>query len=336
MNRIIVFVITGFISIGLASCGKNKRFEVNPDSEKIEVKIKRFDRDLVRLDTSALDVEIQKLYKQYPQFMPVYVSDILGVNPNDTVEVRKLIYEFLSDTAFQSVNRKTLETFNDVSAIEQSISTTYSYIRHYFPEIKLPEVYFFVSGFNRSIMLNDNFVGIGTDLYLGSDYTKYTEFSYQYLTYNMRPESVSPDIISALLFKSFPFDCKEERLLDNMLYRGKVMFLLSVVMPGEKPNDLMGYSKRQWEWSRKYEKEIWETIVDQKDLFSTDVMLIRKYLNDAPFTTPVSQDSPGRLGTWVGWQIVRSYMDNNKDVGLADLMKDNNYQKIFDKSGYMP
>jgi len=336
MNRTIIVAIAGFLSIALVSCGKNKRFDVNTDSEKIEVKIKRFDRDLVKLDTSALDVEIQKLYEQYPEFMPVYVSDILGVNPNDTVEVRKLIYEFLSDTAFQSVNRKTLETFNYVSAMEQSISTSYSYIRHYFPEIKLPEVYFFVSGFNRSIMLNDNFVGIGTDLYLGSDYAKYTEFSYQYLTYNMRPESVSPDIISALLFKSFPFDCKEERLLDNMLYRGKVMYLLSVVMPDEKPNDLMGYSKRQWEWSRKYEKEIWETIVDQKDLFSTDVMLIRKYLNDAPFTTPVSQESPGRLGTWVGWQIVRSYMDNNKNVSLTDLMKDNNYQQIFDKSGYKP
>jgi len=106
MNRIIIVAIAGFLSIALVSCGKNKRFDVNTDSEKIEVKIQRFDRDLVKLDTSALDVEIQKLYEQYPEFMPVYVSDILGVNPNDTVEVRKLIYEFLSDTAFQSVNRK--------------------------------------------------------------------------------------------------------------------------------------------------------------------------------------------------------------------------------------
>jgi hypothetical protein len=60
------------------------------------------------------------------------------------------------------------------------------------------------------------------------------------------------------------------------------------------------------------------------------------YLNEAPFTAPVSQDSPGRVGTWVGWQIVKSYMDKNKNVSLQQLVSENNYQQLLEKSDYRP
>ena len=336
MRKIFIGAVCCLLVAGFVSCGKNKRFEVDTDSEKVEFKIKRFDQDLIKLDTANFEEGVKSLYDKYPEFMEVYISEILGQNPADTAETAKLLRGFLTDTVFQSVNTKAFETFKDVTVLEQDIKDSYAYIHHYFPEIKLPELYFFVSGFNRPIILTDKFIGVGVDLYLGSDYPRYLDFTYKYLTYTMRPEGIAPDVVSALLFKSFPFNSNEERLLDNMIYRGKVMYLLSVVMPDQKPHDLMGYTNIQWEWSRKYEKEIWNTILDQNDLFSTDVAKIRKYLNDAPFTTPVSQDSPGRLGTWVGWQIVQSYMDNNDDVTLETLMKENNYQKILDKSGYRP
>ena len=124
--------------------------------------------------------------------------------------------------------------------------------------------------------------------------------------------------------------------MDNMLFRGKVMYLLSVFMPEEKPENIMGYSAEQWKWAKTNEKQVWGYIIDQKHLFSTDVMLIRKYMNDAPFTAPLSQDSPGRMGTWLGWQIVQSYMNKNPNKSLTDLMKENNYQKILEDSGYRP
>ena len=98
----------------------------------------------------------------------------------------------------------------------------------------------------------------------------------------------------------------------------------------------MAYNPEHWKWCNQYEKNIWAAMIDQKDLFSTNNQLIKKYMNDAPFTAPISQDSPGRLGTWIGWQIVSSYMKNNSQVGLRDLMKDDNYQKMLENSGYKP
>ena len=144
------------------------------------------------------------------------------------------------------------------------------------------------------------------------------------------------DVVSATLFRYFGFDGMNNALIDNMLHRGKVIYLLSVFMPDKKMNDIIGYTTKQWKWAEQYEEEIWKTIVGKKHLFSTDMQLISKYMNDAPFTSLVSQDSPGRLGTWIGWRIIKSYMERNENVTLEQLMKENNYRKILEQSHYRP
>lgn len=319
----------------VTSCQKNDRYGIN-SANKIEVKINRFDRAIIGIDTANIEAEVRGLYNDFPGFMSEYVADIIEENPSDTLKVQNQILEFLKDTAFTDVNRKVLEVYTDVSAIEKSVSFAYTGIKHLFPEKKLPEIYFFVSGFNRALMLTDNYIAIGVDLYLGSDYPKYSEITYQYLTQNMRKESVPVDIVSALLYRYFPMNATEDRLLDNMIYHGKILYLLSVLLPEEKPELIIGYSNEKLEWSKKFEKEIWSSIVEQKHLFSTDMQLINKYINDAPFTSPISQESPGRLATWIGWQIVESYMNTNKDIEIKTLMNETDGRKILESSGYQP
>lgn len=336
MNRCNLIIFPLILFLSLSACKNNNRFRVDAGSEGLKVKIYRFDSAFIAFDSSNPLASTQELYGQYPQFMGVFVSDVLREDPTDSVKVSQAIAQFLSDTIFANVNKKVSETFKDVSAIESNISESYQRIHFFFPQIKLPQLYFFVSGFNQSMVVHPDFIGIGLDMYLGSDFPIYKEIAYDYLTYNMRPESIPVDIISAILFNNFKIDISEDRLLDNMLYRGKIMYILAVIMPQVEPNDLMGYTKFQWEWSRKYEQEIWNKMLDKSDIYSTDNLLIRKYLNEAPFTTPISQESPGRLGTWIAWQIVNSYMEKNKEITLVDLLKDNNYQKMLDNSGYKP
>jgi len=330
------FKIAFLLIILVSSCKNNKRFEINNKESEKALQLIRFDSLLLNADTSNLRTVVNGFYNDYPQFMPYFAEQIMGANPNDTAEVARLIKAFRTNKEFEKVNADVQKTFVSIDSIKSNILKAYQYLNHFFPEIKTPPVYFFVSGFNRSIILEDDFVGIGLDMYLGSNYPKYAEISYQYMLYNMRPASIAPDLISALLFRHFQFDGGQDRLLENMLFRGKVLYVLSVVMPDLAPNDIIGYTRFQWEWSRKYEEKIWNTIVGQKDIYSSDQLLINKYLNDAPFTATVSQESPGRLGTWVGWQIIQKYMDENPDITLQNLMKNSNYQLILNKSEYQP
>ena len=320
----------------LGSCSQNNRFKIDTSKNRFSVKIHRFDRDLLSLDTTNMKPGLDSLYSHYPEFLPAFTANILDTAVTDTLAVRNLFRQFITNKAFKTVNKKTMQTFQNISDIELQVSDAYTYIHHYFPQVKLPEIYFFVSGFNRSIMMNDKFIGIGTDYYLGSKFPAYKDFTYQYMTVNMRRECLATDLVSATLFRMFVMNSSEYRLMDNMLFRGKVMYLLSVFMPNEKPEDIMGYTPEQWKWAKANEKQVWGYIIDQKHLFSTDVLLIRKYMNDAPFTAPISQDSPGRFGTWLGWQIVQSYMKNNPKITLDDLMKESNYQKMLEESGYKP
>ena len=146
---------------------------------------------------------------------------------------------------------------------------------------------------------------------------------------------VVSDILHTILYQEFPFKA-ETNLLNSMLYEGKVLYLLSIFSPYNKDELLIGYSLEELRWAKQYEKAIWSTIIEQKHLYSTDYFLINQYINVAPFTSPITADSPGRLGMWIGWQIINQYMKNNKDIDLVNLMNDINYQRILENSHYRP
>ena len=114
------------------------------------------------------------------------------------------------------------------------------------------------------------------------------------------------------------------------------MYLLEQLLPGVPKWEVIGYTQEQWDWCEKWEKEIWNRMMDKRDLFKTESMVITSYLNDGPFTSEISQESPGRLGIWVGWRIIDSYMRHNEEVSLQELMKDGDAQKILERSFYKP
>ena len=330
------FALSCVFTLFLVGCKQQNRFAIDVNQNRVEVEIKRFDKDLILLDTTQMHSEIERLYQEYPDFFPVFIVNILDIEPEDTLLVTEFIKEFLSDEEFAAVNQMVLKEFKNLSDIEKSLSTAYTYIHHYFPEMALPDVYFFVSGFNLSIMMADNIIAMATDKYLGSDFPLYQQITYRYMLANMNRENIAPDLISALLFREFRMRSEHNRLIDNMLYRGKIMYLLSIFMPDVKDEYLIGYTAEQIKWSKKHERNIWAAMIDQKDLFSSDQFTIRKYLNDAPFTSTISPESPGRLGTWVGWQIVKSYMQRNQHITLNNLVNTTDYQKILEESGYRP
>jgi uncharacterized protein YjaZ len=132
------------------------------------------------------------------------------------------------------------------------------------------------------------------------------------------------------------FGGTHNRLLEQMIYRGKVMYLLSVLFAEDEPWEVMGYTREQWQWCVKYERAIWNRLIERKDLFRSEQRVISSYLNDGPFTSEISQDSPGRLGTWVGWRIVESYMEHHEQISMQQLMQENDAQHILEDSYYKP
>lgn len=334
MRKTLLYLILPFALC--TSCKVNKRQYYQNSVVPETITMQRFDNALLAVDTADISASIRSLYAQFPDFMSVYVEEVLGVPAYDTAYLEILLPDFLSDTMVMNVNAKEQEVFADVSALELETGRAFGCLKTFYPDLETPHVYLFVSGFNNSFLMNDNTIAIGTDLYLGKDYPYYEQLVYNYMRYTMRPECIPVDIVSAYLFRHFTFNMAQNRLLENMIYRGRMMYFLSVLFPKEKPSEIMGYTPEQWQWCIDNERAIWTTILDNKDLFKADGLTLTKYLNDAPFTAPISDMSPGRLGTWVGWRISESYMENNKSVTMQEFLAEPDAAKIMELSKYKP
>lgn len=340
MHRLFLYIYTILISSILCfSCKNAKRFEIDSTELKKTEKqlhIIRFDSAIINLDTYNATGYLKNLADKYPEIYANYFA-MLGISAADTAFSAGMILDLLTDSTYSKVNSEVAQTFTNIEPVEKKMALVYTYFKTCFPDIPLPKLFFFVSGCNRSILIFPGYIGIGTDWYLGENYFEfYKKLSYEYLVQNMQPASIPVDITLALLKGSFPFHSESNRLIDNILYQGKLLYLISVMLPDETSENIAGYTSEQLAWCKKYEREIWAAIIDQKHLFSNDYKLIRDYTGDAPFTMPISQNSPGRVGNWIGWQIIKSYMENNTDITLQMLASDNNFQKILEKSKFKP
>lgn len=321
----------------LSGCRQESRY-FPEQMEPQHVSIVRFDEALMNVRSESVADDIRLLYEEYPDFMPVWVEDILGIPSADTAYLAEALPQFLGDTVygFRDTNRRAKALFQDISDVQQELDAAFTRLVALYPEMEVPVVTLFVSGFNASVLFVGDNLAAGTDMYLGSDYEYYNRVVYEYQKQTMRKECMATDLVSAYLFRNMPYTSRKNRLLENMIYRGKVMYLLSLLMGDEPDYEVMGYTREQWKWCVKYERAIWNTMMDKRDLFKTDSKILTSYLNDGPFTQEVSQDSPGRLGTWVGWRIVESYMQHNPEVSLQQLMAEGDAQMILEKSFYKP
>ena len=320
-----------------SSCGKKNRFsEVDLSHSTVaQVQIQRFDKDFFAVDTNNIASSMVALREKYGNFVDLYTKQIIG---NPMMDENELVYQFLTHPAYREFYSDVQKKYAGVSDLEAGFTTAFKYANYYFPTIVIPKVYTHVSGFGDIIVVDEELISISLDYYLGADYKnyEYVEGIYSYMIPNFRREKIVPDAVFWWLTTEFPDEIDAPRLLDNMIYYGKIMYLTEVFLPNEKEENLMGYTRQQWNWSKANESKMWNYIVENKHLFSSEILLIAKYINPAPFTSYFPEESPGQAGKWIGWQIVRAYMDKNKEVTLPELMSNLNAQDILERSGYRP
>ena len=320
-------------------CGCGNKYQYIPrDIEAVEVEIVRFDSAQLAVRTDSVKQDIEQLYADYEEFMPMYVEGILRIPTEDTAYLCEMYAQFLTDTVmgFAQTNALSQELFADITDLQHSLNTGFSRLHYLYPEWEIPTLYLFVSGFNSSVMYYEDIMGVGVDMYLGSEYPYYNQVVYNYQKQTMRKECVAGDVLSMYLAYNIPYNSKYNRLLEQMIFRGKQLFLLSQLLPEEPAWEVIGYSKEQWDWCETYEQAIWNRIMEKRDLFKTESNVRVSYLNEGPFTAEISQESPGRLGIWVGWRIVDSYMRNNEHITIQELMSEGDAQKILEQSFYKP
>jgi hypothetical protein len=191
-------------------------------------------------------------------------------------------------------------------------------------------------GFNNPFILTDKGIGICLEMFLGekSKFYQYLQTP-RYMRQRMTPSHLALSMMKAWIESEFAPKSAQTTLLENIIFHGKVLYCLDAIFPTTADSIKIWYNKSEMDWANEHEKMVWAYFVDNDLLFETKLGIISKYTNDGPFTVDFAKESPGRMADYVGWQIIRKYMNKQEVVDLNELMNAD-ASLILSESKYKP
>lgn len=315
-----LFLLSMVCCLLFLSCDQKSKVEKAIEETPIEdIKVERFDKQF--FETAPKD--LSKLKKQYPYFF--------SPKTNDTVWLNKM-----NAPIWREVYAEVQKKYPTADEIQNDVEALVQHMKYYFPKTKTPKVITLISDmdYSNKAIYADSLIIISLELYLGKDHKFYT-FP-KYIKQNFEQRQMMPDVVSSFsVGKIAP--PTEKNLLSQMIYFGKELYLKDILLPEYTDAEKMGYTPEQIVWCQENESYIWRYFIEKEMLYSDEQKLTSRFIDPSPFSKfylEIDNDSPGRVGAWIGWQIVRSYMENNT-VKVDELLK-TNAKEIFEQSKYKP
>ncbi|WP_111669356.1 gliding motility lipoprotein GldB [Algoriphagus litoralis] len=294
----------------------------------LEVKITRLEDEFFGAKTTA---DYLFLLDKYPDFASNFLQESLYESPES---LAASLVEVHQDSALRVLYDSVNLEFADITTLEKELETAFKAVKYYFPDFQVPKVYTFVSGFNSDLIVSDEMIVIGLDYFLPADHTFQPDIA-RYMAVRYEKEYLVPMIVLAISSKYNITNPADNTLLSEMIYYGKAYHFVKAIMPCTSDQYIIGYTPDEIAECFDNEEYIWAHFVENELLYETNPFEIRKYIGEAPFTDAISTKAPGRLGRWLGWNIVDDYRFN-QDLDLPVLMMESDVEKIFRQSGYRP
>jgi hypothetical protein len=332
------------------SCKNNKNI---PDvsSIKVNLEIKRFEDDFFSIDTMKVASSINSLLKKYPKFTPDYIENILGLdmdsllipkNSQDSA-IRLFIHDYRPVKDSADVMYKDLS--NEVDEIKKGLQ----FVKYYFPQYKLPQsVITFLGPINANfetsfgtegdILTSDGF-GIGLQLHLGKNFSLYKSQQGQeqypdYLANNFDAAHITVNCMRNIIDDLYPDRSNGKPLIEQMVEKGKRMYLLTKFLPNTPEYLCIGYTEKQLKDCYTNEAVIWDFFLNNDLLNNSEQNIIKNYIGESPKTQELGEDSPGNIGTFSGLQIVKKYVEKYPS-SPQELIK-TDVEEIYNKAKYKP
>lgn len=333
-NALTRFSLVLFMFLSLINCKGQGNSAANYSAAE-PLPVHRFDQAFLTLLESPDTEKIAAFQAEYAPMIRVLERSLFKTATTDSAEVdMDRLLNYFSEPTLLQLYKATENTFADVSSIEQSLASGFEFLKAELPDLQVPAIYLHVSGLNQNVLVADSLLSISIDKYLGADFPLYQDFFYDYQLRRMQASAVVPDYFTAWLYAEYPFEGKEEVLLERMIYEGKIKYLVQLSVPSVSEEELFGFTSEELAWCKANESGIWKSIVEKKHLYTPDVLTTLKYFEGQP-SVFISEEAPGNLGPWVGYQIVKKEIERTKS-SLAALMQNNNAQDILTQSRYKP
>jgi hypothetical protein len=249
----------------------------------------------------------------------------------------KMIQGFVSHPDFQDLKSEIEKNYPQerLDSLHEKILESSLRLQTLIPNMKLPQLIWMNSGFNIGAYSTDDYLAVGLDFYLGQNnrITKSVPFP-QYQKDDMTRPQLVPNAIKNLayyyLLKSDTIQ-HENDMLSEMIFHGKAHYLTWLAFEEIHDSTLMAWTTEQYTWTQGHQLNVWKEIARQEVLFSKNRVEVQRWFEYAPFTNAenVPQESAPQLGVFMGFQMVKSYMEKHPEITVDRLLKEDNTQKIL-------
>jgi hypothetical protein len=328
------------IAAGLFSC-KDKNVPDVSDI-KVELTVKRFEQDFFAIDTNHVMASLNQVGEKYPLFLGDFLFNIMelpGISDTSSRE-QALLSKFIGD--YKTVKDSADQVFRNFNTIEKDVKKGLQFVKHYFPAYKAPvQLITYIGPMEGySDVITRDALAVGLQLHMGNNYSLYRSSMGQAVFPDYISRRFTPDYIVVNCMKNIINDIAPEKsgsrsLVEQMVEKGKRLYVLDKILPNTADTLKTGYTAAQLKGCYENEGMIWNFFLTNNLLFNIEPVNIKSYMEEAPSTPELGDRSPGAIGIFVGWQIVKKYMSKHSGLSLNELLN-TDPKKIFEESKYRP
>lgn len=328
------FVYSFFLLFLISSCNEESdACRQAPDVSQIETGLEFEDLITPIMNAQSPD-ELWELMKNNALYARIFLSaDQYATNDI----AKEQLWAIFNHTAFRDTLYAELKAaFGDFSELKAEFELAFQYYLHYFPEANVPKIRVVLSALQQDMFVSDSLIMIGLDYFVGHKATFRANEIPAYILRRYEPNYVVPITFLMISQKHNVTDFHNQGLLSDMIYYGKSYEFMKSTNPCVADSVLIGYTADEMGGIYRNADIIWANFLENDVLYETSHLMKTKFVGERPKTYEIGEKCPGRIGQWVGWEIVRQYRDKYPAVSLSELMSNTDAEDLFQKSKYKP
>lgn len=330
------------------SCGEKNVLDIDVSNIDLELKINRFEKEFFEADKYKLKALNSKWIKKYGILYESFIYDMLNEGSVHEPMIVYRLERFLNDSTMQSIYQEIDSTFSDFNPYLKQLTEAFKHYKYYFPDSTIPFITTFYSNFNAKIFPTKDNLAIGLDLFMGgkSNLVKRLppETFPQYFKDKMNPNNLVVETMKYWVyykfsnpneFRNYSIYILKDDFLNTIIHHGKMLYTLEAMVPDLEPGAIFGYTASQYQWCLDNEYHVYQKLIEENLIYSKNQKDISRYINDGPFTSGLTEESPSMMGTYIGYSMVKQYIKRNPKVSIQSLLLNtNNAREVL--SGYKP
>lgn len=335
-NFLITPICLFLILILFSSCKEEEKWNISVPELEVDLPIFRLDSAIFKVEDESLKQSVDVIFNELSSFADIYFKGIIRAGDTTMPSFYNNLNMFRNDNDMRQSFIDAYSVYQDFSPFKIKLEEAFKYYKYYFPQKHVPKIVPCITGYNYAIIAADSILGLGLEMFMGKNYKYYALIGFPlYKAEIMDSNHLVSEAVKSWVQTEFFEEAENEDLLTKMINAGKILFITEALMPNTEDYLIIGYTKEQWKWCEENKSNMWAHWVDKQLLYSSNTKDIIKYLNEGPFTPGFPRESPSRTAAWMGWMIVKAYMQNQKEIDLQSLL-DTDVKTILKKSKFKP